>query len=421
MSMHSPNIVRLPRQALRDLQSGVKLLAIQRQVVPIVELRLRFTAHDVSIEEASLVARTLVYRLEGSPVPAFTGGVRVTSSPDRILVSGACMSADLREALALLCNCLCQPAVGLDTFHALRDELIGRSRSRLTDVGSAADAALAAKYFGSHRYARRENSIDVLSAIAADHVESVSRRILSPSRCQVTAVAPGEPDGIVDLIQAALEIMPCSEDPGPADLLAPEVRSGQLALARVRRTTGAAVRLALPAPPRGHANYPALFIANQIFGGAYSGRLAANLRERRGIAYAPMSQWDHRAAHTSIVANANMSGTAIVAAVSALFEELSSMQNHPPDDSEVERARRLAIGSLITGSSSARGVADLSCALLAAGLTPRFTAELAKAVTQVSSEDVREVGRYYFRADHAVTAVAGDESAVDALLAQQGP
>jgi predicted Zn-dependent peptidase len=181
------------------------------------------------------------------------------------------------------------------------------------------------------------------------------------------------------------------------------------------------IYVGLLGPERASAEWPSMHAANQILGGGVSGRLFLDVREKRSLAYSTgASLGDTRDGPAPIVLSAGSQTAKATEAVQALLENLESMANRAPLESELDRAVRFLNDSFIFRLETVGSVADLTSQLYVLGLPDDYYDEYRKAIRGLALPAVsRTASRYYQRTP--VIVVAGDAATLGPQLAKFGP
>ena len=119
-----------------------------------------------------------------------------------------------------------------------------------------------------------------------------SRQRVSPTGALLLVVGDVRPAAALDAVEAALGDWAVGSSPAKAPAL-PSVSAGALMLVDRPGAVQSNLRLAGPGLRRSDPGYAALQLANTIFGGYFSSRLVANLREDKGYTYSPRSGLEH--------------------------------------------------------------------------------------------------------------------------------
>ncbi len=168
-----------------------------------------------------------------------------------------------------------------------------------------------------------------------------------------------------------------------------------------------AIRMGAPAVARGHADYPALYIANTALGGYFGSRLMQNIREEKGYTYGIASGLNifEEAAYISIATQVGAELTE--ATLIEINKELGRMINEPITPQELELIQHYVAGNLLTRFDGPFAIADRLKLIISSGLEPELFSDFAKAIFQLTPKDVQAAAKKYFQPDGFSIAVVG--------------
>ena len=135
------------------------------------------------------------------------------------------------------------------------------------------------------------------------------------------------------------------------------------------------LRLSAAAIPRTDRRYPALQLANLAFGGYFSSRLVENLREDKGYTYHASSSLEFDPYGAALLVETDCASEVTAAALLEMRYELGRVAVVPPSASELESARRYAIGSLLISMTTQAGLASTLAGLAGVGLSSAWVRE----------------------------------------------
>jgi predicted Zn-dependent peptidase len=181
------------------------------------------------------------------------------------------------------------------------------------------------------------------------------------------------------------------------------------------------VRMGGAALPRTDPQYPALQLANLIFGGYFSSRWTENIREDKGYTYGPHSRIDHNVLGSTLVLDAEVATEVTAPAVLETFYELGRIAALPVTETEVESVRQYAIGTLALSTATQAGLASTLSALSAFGLGLEWITSHPSRLLAATVEDVSAAAARYFAPARLTGVVVGDANRIAAPLAALGP
>lgn len=375
----------------QSLDTGLELLVAHAPSVPLVELRLWIPFPWVPTPAAVLLAETLLAgtgRRDEQGVAAAagdTGGGLVASvDADRLLITGSAHTEELDALLSLVAEVV--------TSATYPDDAVARRRTRTAHNAAAvrnvpamrAFEALNHRLYGDHPYGLPGPGPAEITAVTPDDLRALhAERIRPRGAALVLAGDVGPPADLAGRVERAFAAW--TGDGGPLDLHpVPALKPGPVERIPDPLVAQSMLRLVLPSVPRGHPDHAALVLANLVFGGYFSSRLVANLREAKGLCYSPRSeQVLVRAANLLLVSVDTDRGEEVLAEVTA---ELTRLPFLTPD--ELERARRFALGSLRLRTSTQAGLAAVLVDLVTQRLSPGWLDEHARRLAEVTPDEV---------------------------------
>jgi NAD+ diphosphatase len=153
--------------------------------------------------------------------------------------------------------------------------------------------------------------------------------------------------------------------------------------------------MAASVPSRQSPDYAAFTLANLVFGGYFSSRWVANIREDKGYTYSPHAQVEHPPAGSRVSISADVSTPTTAPALLETLYELGRVATTPVGQGELDQARRYAVGTLALGTSTQAGLASTLSQLAGAGLGIGYLREYPEQLAAVTVDSALEAaGRY---------------------------
>ncbi|MFR0358366.1 M16 family metallopeptidase [Streptomyces sediminimaris] len=392
------------------LPSGLRVVALRHASVPMAELRLAVPLDADGFRTAAvheLLAATL---LRGTPRHdqetiadglARAGALLSASRSSRWLgVSGSGPAAALPTLLGVLGECLvgarhADPAVRAARERAVRQVATARRQPHLL-----ATEALTGRLYGPlPRMTDVPHRAD-LAAVTAEEVRAAHRDAVRPDRAVLVLVGDLDPGQAVGLAARALGEWRPAGTPPPLPHT-PRIR--RPGVTRIHRPGAAQsqIRLVRPALGRDHPGFAALTLANIVFGGYFSSRLVADVRERHGLAYRCESAFHDHLDQLVIALEADTATESAAGTLRRMRHVLRGMAERPPSAAETEAARRYVTGMTALATSSQQGWASCLLLSLTLGQEPdrigRFLDELA---TVTPADVAAAAARFYDPTDY---------------------
>jgi zinc protease len=426
----APRRVRRLRSSEAVLDNKLRVIAVRKPGVPLVEVRLRMPflsdkpAHPA---QASLLAETLLTGADGLDRAALAGAVQTLGGDlhasvdaDRLVLVGNVLATNVKPLLGLIASVVTAPEYAKDEVGTERDRLVEKLTIARSRPGFIAAETLGKRMFGEHPYAVETPDADAVAAVTPGALRSLHRGFVRPGGAVLVLVGDVAPARLLDLAAAALgewtgpaprRSVPPLPTPEPAPLLVVD-RPGSV------QTSVRMSRLALT---RVDPGYPALQLANLIFGGYFSSRWTENIREDKGYTYGPHSRVEHHALGSTLTFDVEVATEVTAPAMLETQYELGRIASLPVTDAEVEAVRQYAIGTLSLSIATQAGLASTLSALAPHGLGLDWIAEHPARLIGTSVEQVSAAAAEFFAPSQLCAVAVGDAAAITGPLSALGP
>ena len=403
-ALGEPRTGRAPDTVDTVLGSGLRVIAARHGAVPMVELRLRipFAGSDPSHPARSeVLAETLLTgtarrsRVDVDTDLAAVGGeLRTVVDPERLSISGEALASGSDTLLDVLNDALTGAAYGEQEVAGERDRLVERIAVARSQPRVIAREELQRHRYGDHPFVREVPEAADVAQVTAEQVRALHREAVLPRGAVLVLVGDLDPERAVADVARILGDWTSEAAAGELPSL-PGVRAGDLQLVHREGAVQSQLRLSAQALPRTDARYPALQIANYVFGGFFSSRLVENIREDKGYTYGAHSAFEFTRGNGTLLVDADTASEVTAAALLEARYELGRLALVPPSVAEVESARQYAIGSLLTSTSSQAGLASTLVGLASVGLSHDWLSEHPGRLREVTGEQVAEAARFF--------------------------
>lgn len=416
---------RKVRQSETVLSTGLRVIAIRKHGVPLVEIRLRVplfgatrdqVARSTVLSDTTLKGTKTRDALEYEQAVGLLGAtLDVDTDHDKVSVGGSVLRTNLPAYLDLLADALTGATYPTGEVDAERARLVERLRLANSQAGTGAAKARAAALYGDHPYGITLPEAGDLDAATAASVRSMHRRRVVPTGAVLVLVGDLQPAQALGLVEKHLAGWTGSAPAVRHPKLDPHP-SGPLVLVDRPGSVQSAIRLGGVGLDRADPDYAAQQVANIIFGGNFSSRLVRNLREDKGYTYSPGAAVDPRQLATTFVINADVATDVTAASLVEIAYELGRMVTTLPSTDEVANARQYLIGSRSLALSTQAGLASMVANLEFAGLSLGWLYDHQVEVGQTEAADVRRAAERMMRPTAIRTAVVADAEQAEASL-----
>lgn len=422
--------ITVPRVSERTLASGLRVAAVRRPGVPLVEVRLRvpFAGKDrahlarTSLLTELLFAGTAERDAEGlaAAVQALGGSLSAGADADRFVVAGSALAENLRPLLDLLAEVLGSATYPADEVDGERERQVEEIAIARTTPATIAAEALAQRAYGRHPYAWGLPTPEEIRAVTPAALRRLHARRLGPASALLVLVGDLAPGQAQDAAEAALGDW---SDQGrqQVDLPAPQPFSpGGISLVDRPGSVQTSLRLVGAGPRRSDPDHAALVVANTVLAGYFSSRLVANIREDKGYTYSPHAGLDHGELATILTVSADVATEVTAPALVETAYELAKVAAMPVSAEELDAARRYLVGTLALSTASQAGLASTLARFLDAGLGAAYLRDYPAALAKVTVDSAYAAARRWLAPSALATVLVGDAATIEEPVAALG-
>ena len=255
---------------------------------------------------------------------AVGGALGASTDPDRLLISGNTLATGVPRLLEILADVLEHANYPKGEVATERERIADRIQVMRSQPGHLARVALLRRIYGSHPYAVQTPSPDEVRDVRPGGLRKLHGDRVVPNGATLVVVGDINADRTIDQVEAALAGWTGGGKPVVLSPI-PALRPGPIELIDRPGSVQSSMRLALPAVGRTHPDFPALQLANLIFGGYFSSRWTENIREDKGYTYGPHSGVEHSIAGSSLVLSAEVATDVTAPALLETWYELGRL------------------------------------------------------------------------------------------------
>lgn len=411
------------------LGNGLRVLAVRKANVPLVDLRLRIPfagddeLHPATAEVLAETVLTGTARRDRVAVDtdlALIGGEMSASvDPERLTIMGNALSSGLPTLLDILADVLTGASYPDHEVERESARLVERLAVSRTQPRVIAREALLKHVYGEHPAVREIPQGEDVERVTTEAVRALHANSVLPKGSTLVVVGDVDPDAVVGQIGDALSSWQSEKAAAVLPAL-PEVTPGDVLLVPRTGAVQSQIRFIAQALPRTDPRYAALQLANLVYGGYFSSRLVENIREDKGYTYGAHSGFEFTGATATLGVDADTASEVTAAAVLETRYELGRLALVPPTEEEVESVRQYAIGSLLTSTASQGGLAGQLAALTSSGLGVEWLAEHPARLAAVTVDEVAQAALDFFAPSRFTGIVVGDAETLAPQLSALG-
>lgn len=426
----APRKARKLATAQRTLRSGLRVIAVRKPGVPLVEVRLRvpfLSAKAAHPARAALLSDAILTGGGGldrtglaEALQELGGDLSASVDADRLLLSGNALAPSLAGLLRLLATVVVDATYQNAEVATERERLVERITIARSRAGVVASEALAHRMWGSHPYTLDLPDVAAVAAARPAQLRRLHADLVRPDGAALTIVGDVSPAKALDQAESALEAWAGSAAAGRVPAL-PTPQPGPLLIVDRPGSVQSSLRMGTAALRRDDPSYPALQLANLIFGGYFSSRWTENIREDKGYTYGPHSRIDHHLLGSSLMFDVEIATEVTGPAVLETRYELGKIASLPVTAAEVDSVRQYAIGTLALSTATQSGMASTLSALSATGLGLGWLAEHPLRLAAVTVDDVSAAAAQFLAPARLTQVIVGDAATITGPLAALGP
>ncbi len=341
--------------------------------------------------------------------------MRISSSPGRVSVVLSSRREFLPAAIALVGDILRRPAFPADALDELKRQslaAIEEQRKEPQAVASNALARLNNPYPpGDVRYVSTfDEMVSDVQAVSLAQVKAFHARFYGAARAEFGAAGDHDVAAVRQALQKAFADWgtgepytripyPLLETPAQRLLLTTPDKQNAVML----------VRQSLPLTDT-HADYPALTMANYLFGSGGQSRLWNRIRENQGLSYDVRSvvSWNNHEPNSRWLASAIFAPQNLAKVEGAFDEELARSLKDGFTRQELDEGKRGLLAFRRLSRAQDRNLAGALAANLDLGRTFAEAQRVDKALEALTLDQVNAAWRTYMKPDRLVRAAAGD-------------
>ena len=337
------------------LPNGLTVIVRENAVAPVVALSLqvRMGTRWETADTAGISNFLMAVMVKGTAkrsgselaeaVAALGGKISAYGEADYSEIRASALSRFWRELLGLTAELALQPRLAPEEVDRERDWLLSRVQRRLDNAPSRAFDELFALLYLPHPY-----GLPVMGTRASlpriDHAAIVARyrQFFRPDSMVLTMSGQVSADEVLAAVQRLFGAMPAGgAAPEPSN-----PRPSQSAQRRVIEQAAQQTQILVGtlAPPLDHPDHATVKVLSTILGGGMAGRLFAELRDKRALAYSATSFYEPVRETGALVLYLGTTPETAAEAEKALLAEIARIQREVVSDEELRRAKQFLLG-----------------------------------------------------------------------------
>lgn len=400
--------------------NGITVLFLEQHFLPTAEIHALLkvgAAHDPS-DKAGLAHLTASLLDEGTTSRTskqiaeqidFVGGsLEARASEDFTTASARVLKKDVDLGFTLLADMLQRPAFHKQEFDRVRGQILGELLSDEDDPGHVAMKAFNQLVFHGHPYRwPAEGTEESLNRITLADVQQFHAREYLPNQTILVVVGDLTLEQVNSLVQTHFGGWKKGTSSG-YQLKKPAALDRKMVQLIEKDLTQSTIVLGHTGISRNNPDYYAVTVMNYILGaGGFSSRLMDSIRDKQGLAYGIMSQFDTRLMPGAFLVNLQTRTEATNQAITGVLAEIKSIREAPVTDQELNEAKAFIVGSFPLRIDSSAKLANVLAQVEFYNLGLDYFTQYPRAIEKVTKEDVLRVAKQYLDVQHYALVVVG--------------
>ena len=423
----------LPAPALRVLPNGLKVVAIERHLLPLLTLRLVVKSGAESDPvtlpgTAQLVSALLT---EGTStrsasqiseaIDSSGGLVDAGAAWDESYVSLSVLNDHEDLAFDLLSDMVIHPSFAPSEVERKRKQTLSGLEVVRDDPDYVADAALRRLAFLGTSYGHPEDgTIPSVRRMTREDLRTFYNNYYQPSNAVLAIVGDIETSEAFERAEKRFGAWTNRATPLiPA--ASPAAGSHRIVAIDKPDAVQTEIRIGNLGVPRNSPDYLALSVADQILGGPSENRLFKALRSHEGLTYGASSELLSYQSAGVWLAKTFTRTPETMKSVHLALEQIKRMHDHPISPQELETAQGYLIGHLALDFETSDGVASQTLELLVYNLPLDYWNRFPEKIRALTAEEVWNAARQRLAPDNSIIVLVGNLSGFEKDLKKLGP
>lgn len=402
------------------IANGMTVLFLEQHFLPTVEIHalVKVGSAQDPPDKAGLANLTASLLDEGTLTRTsrqiaeqidFVGGsLEAHASEDYTTASARVLKKDADLGFALLADMLQRPAFHKQEFERVRTQILGEIVSDDDDPGNVAMKAFHQLIFHGHPYSwPAHGTEDTLSKITVADVQQFHAREYVPNQTILVVVGDLTQEQAATLVQTHFGTWKKGA-PTVAQLKKPAPIDRKMVQLIEKDLTQSTIVLGHTGISRTNPDYYAITVMNYILGaGGFSSRLMDSIRDKQGLAYGIMSQFDSRVMPGAFFISLQTRIDVTNQAIASVLAEIKAIREAPVTDQELSEAKSFIVGSFPLRIDSSAKLANVLAQVELYNLGLDYFTSYPKAIEKVTKEDVLRVAKQYLDPQHYALVVVG--------------
>ena len=417
---------QVPASETYTLPNGMQVTLIRFGQVPKATVNLRVYAGGLNEgDRTGLSALTAQMLREGAAgkkgsdlaeeAASMGGSINIGNGLHETTLGIAALSEHAPDAIGLLGSIALHPDFPASELERIRQNTLRSLAVARSQPQTAANAALAATYYGADSpFGRILPTDEQVKSYSLDDIKAYYRSNFGANRARIYIAGQFDTAAVKSTIEQVfgrwaagperLMVVPTAK-PGPQVILVDRPGASQSTL-----------RLAWPAPVAGAPGDIPFEVMDALLGGSFTSRITQNIREEKGYTYSPFSSVDFNPGEGTWTFNADVTTDVTGAALKEVFGEIRELQTQPVPDAEGNGIRTWMSGTYILQNASSAGLIGSLAQRDMLGLPADWITTYVPKFIAVTNSQIQQAARDQLPLDKMTLIVVGDLARVEPQL-----
>jgi predicted Zn-dependent peptidase len=421
-----PPSLKLPAIQRFELPNGLKVVLLEKNTLPLVQITLVFNAGSVNDkpDKLGVASMTAAMMDEGAgtrtslqiaeEIEFYGASLGVGADLHTSTVSLFTPTSKLDNVLPIMADVVMRPTFPENELNRLRKERLTSLLQAHDQPRTIASVAFRQLVYGNdHPYGRTPTGTEAsLKAMSVKDLKSFHETYYRPNNA--TAIVVGNVNR--ERVRTMLDEWFGGWDPGrvPTTVVppAPQVGPRTVYLIDKPEAPQSEIRIGRVGLPRKTNEYFPATVMNTVLGGSFTSRLNQNLRETHGYTYGAGSSFDFRPSPGPFMAASAVKTDVTDESLAEFMKELKGILDPVPAE-ELTRAKNYVALGYPGDFQTVQQIAAKLAEMVVYDLPANYFNTYIDRVLGVTASDVTRAGRSTIDPEKLVIVVVGDRSVIE--------
>ncbi|MGQ9819674.1 MAG: M16 family metallopeptidase [Candidatus Kapaibacteriales bacterium] len=407
-----------PKFQEAKLENGMKVYIIEDHEQPTFSFRIlipggslldkekpglaELTAEMLTKGAGQLSAYQIAQKLDG-----IGASLDISSQSDYFIIRGSCLLKHSQTLLNVLSDVLMKPTFPKEELEKLKPRIIAAIRNEKSRGSSVASALTRKIVYGENHPYGRQKTEESVKSITIEDIRNFYKKSFIPDWASLVIVGDVKEKDIVPLFNKVLKDWKKANMPS---ISLPPIKPSPLGVYFVERPASvqSSIVVSTPTVEIFHPDYETIDLASSIIGSGFAGRLFRTLRETYSYTYTPFGYQTSSKFANRFSCGAEVRNQVTDSAIDVIREQLRLLATEPPSEDELNRIKKVEIGSYLMSLENSEFVASLIQDAYFYGLPIERVKDYPKRIELMTPYDIQRVARQYMHPDKAYIVVVGN-------------